>query len=80
MVTRARRPTKPPAKRKASYLQVRVTEAQGRIFGAAAELAGLDKSAWVRDRLLIVARGELRLGGVGIDSVTGKRCKPPSAG
>jgi antitoxin component of RelBE/YafQ-DinJ toxin-antitoxin module len=48
---------------KAAVLQVRVQEAEKRSFHAAAELAGLDLSAWVRERLRLLARKELEKAG-----------------
>lgn len=57
------RPKKPPASIKGRYLQVRVSEAEKSAFDAAADLAGLEMSAWVRERLRIVARKELMEGG-----------------
>ncbi len=53
------RPPKPAAKRKARYLQVRVTDAEKAVFDRAAEVAGIDVSAWVRERLRMIARREL---------------------
>ncbi len=53
------RPRKTPAKRKTRYLQVRVTDAEKGVFDRAAELAGIDTSAWVRERLRMIAREEL---------------------
>jgi len=41
-------------------LQVRVNEAESATFDAAADLAGLEKSAWIRERPLIVARNARR--------------------
>lgn len=63
MVKKIGRPRKDGTQHKGSYLQVRLTAEQGAIFDAAAEAAGLDKSSWVRDRLLTVARAELRKAG-----------------
>jgi antitoxin component of RelBE/YafQ-DinJ toxin-antitoxin module len=48
---------------KAAILQVRVQEAEKQAFHAAAELAGLDLSAWVRERLRLLARRELEKAG-----------------
>lgn len=53
---------RPPKKKdsvKTRYLQVRVTDPEKAAFDAAADLAGLDMSAWVRERLRAVAREEL---------------------
>jgi hypothetical protein len=40
-------------------LQVRVTDPEKAAFDTAADLAGLDMSAWVRERLRLAARSEL---------------------
>jgi uncharacterized protein (DUF1778 family) len=48
---------------KTRYLQVRVTDPEKAAFDTAAELAGLDVSAWVRERLRLMARKELMDGG-----------------
>ena len=53
------RPKKKPDQQKGRYLQVRVTDAEKAGFDRAAELAGIDLSAWVRERLRIIARKEL---------------------
>lgn len=53
------RPPKGAGKTKASFLQVRLDEAEKRAFNEAAELAGLALSAWVRERLRLLARKEL---------------------
>jgi len=53
------RPKKPPSQVKARYLQVRVEQSEKQGFDEAAQLAGLDLSAWVRERLRMVARQEL---------------------
>jgi len=53
------RPPKQKGSGKTRYLQVRVTDPEKAAFDAAAELAGLDMSAWVRERLRAVARTEL---------------------
>jgi hypothetical protein len=53
---------RPPKKKDAAktrYLQVRVTDPEKAAFDAAADLAGLDMSAWVRERLRLAAREEL---------------------
>jgi uncharacterized protein (DUF1778 family) len=54
---------RPPKKKddsKTRYLQVRVTDPEKTAFDAAANLAGLDMSAWVRERLRLAARNELQ--------------------
>ena len=53
------RPTKKKGSTKTRYLQVRVSDPEKAAFDAAADLAGLDLSAWVRERLRAVARKEL---------------------
>jgi len=53
------RPPKTKDASKTRYLQVRVTNPEKAAFDAAADLAGLDMSAWVRERLRAVARQEL---------------------
>lgn len=58
----AKKPGRPPKKAgttKTRYLQVRVSEAEKATFDVAADLAGLEMSAWVRERLRIAARKEL---------------------
>jgi len=57
------RPPKDPADKKRGYLQVRVDDAEKQAFNAAARLAGLDLSGWVRERLRQVARKELESAG-----------------
>jgi len=59
MKTRKGRPPKPTEDRKKRYLQVRVTEAEKNAFDRAAEIAHIDVSAWVRERLCALARKEL---------------------
>ncbi len=53
------RPPKTRDTAKTRYLQVRVTDPEKVAFDAAANLAGLDTSAWVRERLRLAARNEL---------------------
>jgi hypothetical protein len=38
---------------------VRVTDPEKAAFDRASDIAGMDLSVWVRDRLRIVARGEI---------------------
>jgi hypothetical protein len=57
------RPPKPPESTKSRYLQVRVQEIERDSFAAAAELSGLDMSAWVRTTLRAAARKELQSSG-----------------
>lgn len=53
------RPPKSKGSVKTRYLQVRVTDPEKAAFDTAADLAGLDVSAWVRERLRLAARSEL---------------------
>lgn len=53
------RPPKGQDRLKADYLDIRLFPAEKQAFRDAAELAGLDLSAWVRERLRIQARKEL---------------------
>lgn len=54
------RPPKQKGSGKTRYLQVRVTDPEKAAFDTAADLAGLDMSAWVRERLRLAARSELQ--------------------
>ena len=53
------RPPKGSDKVRGIRLDMRLNEAEKEGFRAAAELAGLDLSAWIRERLRLVARKEL---------------------
>jgi hypothetical protein len=53
------RPPKEPDRVKADYLDIRLGAAEKQAFRDAANLAGLDLSAWVRERLRVAARKEL---------------------
>src|SRR5262245_40862287 len=53
------RPKKDPARAKGEYLDIRLEMAEKQAFRDAAEVAGLDLSAWVRERLRRSARQEL---------------------
>ena len=53
------RPPKGSDKIKGAYLEVRLEEVEKQAFRDAAELAGLDLSAWARERLRRSAREEL---------------------
>ena len=57
------RPPKGADKVKGIRLDMRLDEAEKEAFRAAAELSGLDLSAWIRERLRRVARGELEKAG-----------------
>lgn len=63
MKKRRGRPPKGAGKTKATFLQVRLDEAEKRAFNEAAELSGLALSAWVRERLRLLARRELEKAG-----------------
>jgi hypothetical protein len=54
------RPRKSSADKKLEYLDVRLDIAEKQTFDAAAQLAGLPLSAWVRERLRRVAIEELQ--------------------
>jgi predicted HicB family RNase H-like nuclease len=45
---------------KSTPVQIRMTEAEKAAFNAAAELAGISLSAWMRERLRTASRKELR--------------------
>jgi hypothetical protein len=53
------RPPKAPEKTKGLRLEIRLDEAEKDGFRAAAELSGLELSAWIRERLRQVAWKEL---------------------
>lgn len=53
------RPKKPIGQTKGQLLQIRLEQSEKDGFDEAAELAGLPLSAWVRERLRVVARKEL---------------------
>jgi hypothetical protein len=53
------RPKKPADAVKTDYLEIRCEEAEKIAFRAAAELAGLPLSGWIRTRLRQVAKKEL---------------------
>jgi hypothetical protein len=53
------RPRLPRGKTRADYLEVRVGASEKAAFREASELAGLQLSAWVRERLRAAAREEL---------------------
>ena len=57
------RPPKSPGSTKGIRLDMRLAETEKEAFRAAAELSGLDLSAWIRERLRQVARRELREAG-----------------
>ena len=53
------RPPKAVDRVKAEYLETRLNALEKQAFREAADLAGLDLSAWVRERLRAAARKEL---------------------
>ena len=53
------RPKKDAGRTKGEYLDIRLEAAEKQAFRDAANLAGLDLSAWVRERLRATARKEL---------------------
>jgi hypothetical protein len=57
--SRRGRPPKAADRVKADYLDIRLGFAEKQAFRDAADLAGLDLSAWVRERLRGAARKEL---------------------
>ncbi len=57
------RPRSDPAKTKSQPVQIRMEAAEKHAFNAAAELAGLSLSAWMRERLRLAARDELAKNG-----------------
>ena len=61
--TRRGRPPKGSEKIKSIRLDMRLQEAEKEGFRAAAELAGLELTAWIRERLRRVAREELQEAG-----------------
>jgi hypothetical protein len=62
--TRRGRPPKAADRVKADYLDIRLGAAEKQAFRDAAELAGLDLSAWVRERLRATSRKELEAAGL----------------
>jgi hypothetical protein len=57
------RPKKHAGSVRDKLMQVRLQEAEVEIFKKAADIAGLDLSAWVRERLRLIARRELNSSG-----------------
>ena len=60
------RPTKSEERKKAEYLDIRLEASEKQSFKDAADLAGLDLSSWVRERLRVVARHELESAGMAV--------------
>ena len=54
------RPQKPDIETRKKLLQVRLLQGEYDVFKQAAESAGLDLSAWVRERLRQAARRDLK--------------------
>jgi hypothetical protein len=57
------RPPKRSDRLKADYLDIRLLAVEKKAFRDAADLAGLDLSSWVRERLRMLARRELEVAG-----------------
>lgn len=64
-ITFVARPKKKAGESREKLLQVRVQGVEYKTFKQAAEQSGLDLSAWVRERLRIAARKELKTYGGG---------------
>ena len=54
------RPKKPEGESKKQFLQVRLLDSERDGFAEAARLAGIPLSTWVRERLRVIARKELK--------------------
>ena len=69
------RPKKARDEKRTYAMQVRLEKREGEAFSAAARLAGLPLSMWVRERLRSAARNELKQAGEAVpfmpDSATG---------
>jgi hypothetical protein len=63
MSTRHNRPKTGSGKRREELLQVRVADTEKEAFEEAASLSGLALSAWVRERLRLIAARELETAG-----------------
>jgi uncharacterized protein (DUF1778 family) len=59
-VAKAIKRRKPDAERRTVYLRVRLTGEQDELIKDAAKLAGISVSAWTVERLVRIARTELR--------------------
>jgi hypothetical protein len=64
------RPPKAPDRVKADYLDIRLGAPEKQAFRDAADLAGLDLSAWVRERLRAMARKELEAANLPVEFLT----------
>ena len=60
------RPKKTESDSKSEFLQFRAEAAEKQTFKEAAELAGIDLSTWIRERLRRIARHELEDAGLPI--------------
>jgi hypothetical protein len=69
------RPPKDASKKKNVHLDMRLEEVEKEAFRAAAELAGLDLSAWIRERLRSAARAELEGAGQSVPFLPGQNGK-----
>jgi hypothetical protein len=67
------RPPKGSDKIKGLRLDMRLEESEKEGFRAAAELSGLDLSAWIRERLRQVARRELEQAGQEVPFLPGRK-------
>jgi predicted HicB family RNase H-like nuclease len=61
------------SKRREGLLQVRVADAEKEAFEEAAELSGIALSAWVRERLRLVAAKELETAGRPVAFLSGAK-------
>jgi predicted HicB family RNase H-like nuclease len=66
MASRRKQPSKGSGRRKADVMQVRVGDSEKQTFEAAAALAGIGLSSWVRERLRQAAIRELEAAGQNI--------------
>ena len=78
--TKRGRPAKSEDRRKADYLDIRLEAAEKKTFRDAAVLAGLDLSAWVRERLRMLARKELEAAGQTVAFLRGSKSATPTQG
>ena len=53
------RPPKGSGQVKTNRIDIRLTDAEKEAFGVAAQLSGLELSAWIRERLRTIAKKEL---------------------
>jgi hypothetical protein len=68
--TKRRRPLKGQDRVKADYLDIKLGASEKETFKDAAELAGLDLSAWVKERLRMAAQKELEAAGLPVVFLT----------